>query len=141
MSKKYKSYGEKLRDPRWQKKRLEIMERDEWRCSRCLCDTRTLHVHHEGYKDGLEPWEYDEMDLMTLCDECHARRHGRTLRPDPVINIDITLADLLPETIVCVECHAVIDQSTGYGEGRGKYVCEKCMEPDPNVDYPPFGDK
>jgi len=30
------TYAEKLKDPRWQKKRLEIMERDEWTCQWCV---------------------------------------------------------------------------------------------------------
>ena len=28
-------YSEKLKDPRWQKKRLEILERDNFRCQYC----------------------------------------------------------------------------------------------------------
>ena len=65
------SYAEKLKDPRWQKKRLEIMQRDDWHC--CICgDNRTqLHVHHKRYLPGLMPWEYSCDDLMTLCDHCH----------------------------------------------------------------------
>lgn len=30
-----KSYAEKFKDPRWQKKRLKIMERDNWKCCEC----------------------------------------------------------------------------------------------------------
>ena len=39
-------YSEKLRDPRWQKRRLEILERDAWQCQACLSTAKTLHVHH-----------------------------------------------------------------------------------------------
>src|SRR5262245_56290118 len=53
------SYQEKLRDPRWQRKRLEILERDQWTCQRCHSTTKTLHVHHRIYRHGLEPWEID----------------------------------------------------------------------------------
>lgn len=28
-------YKEKLKDPRWQKKRLQIFERDDWCCQKC----------------------------------------------------------------------------------------------------------
>jgi hypothetical protein len=66
-----KTYAEKLKDPRWQKKRLEIFERDKWTCQACGDTTQTLNVHHRFYKSGLDPWEYNEVDLVTLCDNCH----------------------------------------------------------------------
>ncbi len=65
-----KSYSEKLRDPRWQKMRLKVFERDEWRCQLCSDETKTLHVHHRYYMK-VEPWEYPHDALMTLCEECH----------------------------------------------------------------------
>jgi hypothetical protein len=66
-----KTYSEKLKDPRWQKKRLEILNRDEWACANCGNNTKTLHVHHRYYITGNEPWEYDSDVLVTLCEECH----------------------------------------------------------------------
>jgi hypothetical protein len=68
-----KTYAEKLRDPRWQKRRLEILERDGFSCCMCGGNEKELHVHHSIYKRGVEPWEYDDRDLWTLCTECHAR--------------------------------------------------------------------
>lgn len=64
-------YQKKLLDPRWQKKRLEIFERDEWRCQRCQDSESTLQVHHRYYKRGISPWEYPDEALVTLCDGCH----------------------------------------------------------------------
>lgn len=66
-----KTYYEKLKDPRWQKKRLEILERDRFKCKVCGCADQELHVHHGYYEKNLEPWEYDESTLHTLCLECH----------------------------------------------------------------------
>lgn len=66
------SYADKLRDPRWQKKRLEILERDKWTCAGCKSTEKTLHVHHRLYVKGLDPWEYDSEYLLTVCDECHS---------------------------------------------------------------------
>lgn len=66
-------YLEKLRDPRWQKKRLEILSRDNWKCRYCQNAEQTLHVHHTFYKDGFEPWDYHDNSLMTLCADCHER--------------------------------------------------------------------
>lgn len=66
------TYAEQLRDPRWQKRRLEVLERDEWSCRRCGDDESELHVHHLRYITGKKPWEYDDEDLRTLCKKCHA---------------------------------------------------------------------
>lgn len=65
------SYSEKLLDPRWQKKRLTILSRDEWTCQHCGDTKTTLHVHHELY-EGNNPWDTDEVFLTTLCEECHS---------------------------------------------------------------------
>lgn len=65
------SYAQKLKDPRWQKKRLQIMERDNWSCRSCHTDKATLHVHHKYYAFGREPWDYHDDILITLCDRCH----------------------------------------------------------------------
>lgn len=68
-----KTYSEKLLDPRWQRKRLEILGRDGFSCRSCGSTTKTLHVHHLFYKKGAEPWDYNSGDLVTACDECHAQ--------------------------------------------------------------------
>lgn len=70
-----KTYSEKLKDPRWQKKRLEIMDRDSWACQDCGKDNGTLNVHHLRYINGKKPWEYKNNYLITLCDSCHAISH------------------------------------------------------------------
>lgn len=66
-----KSYYEKLKDPRWQRKRLEILERDGFACAVCGSNTSTLHVHHGFYRRNVEPWDYPSKSLHTLCEECH----------------------------------------------------------------------
>jgi hypothetical protein len=65
------TYSEKLRDPRWQQKRLRIFERDGWSCQRCHSTANTLHVHHRRYLPDAEPWDYPEKLLVTLCEFCH----------------------------------------------------------------------
>lgn len=69
-------YSEKLRDPRWQKKRLEIFNRDGWMCQMCGESKKELVVHHESYDSGLEPWEYSDDKLKTICVDCHEDEHG-----------------------------------------------------------------
>jgi hypothetical protein len=60
-----------LRDPRWQKKRLEVMQRDRFACQECDATDKTLNVHHCFYEYGNDPWEYPDQSLVTLCEECH----------------------------------------------------------------------
>ena len=65
------NYSSQLRDPRWQRKRLEIMERDKFSCRYCGDKEKTLNVHHVIYQRGKAPWEYDAGLLLTLCEDCH----------------------------------------------------------------------
>lgn len=63
------TYQEKLLDPRWQKKRLKILNRDDWACQACGDKEETLHVHHITYSKN--PWESKNINLITLCKSCH----------------------------------------------------------------------
>jgi hypothetical protein len=60
-----------LKDPRWQKMRLEILSRDDWTCQSCTNKEKTLNVHHRYYVRGNSPWEYPPESLVTLCEDCH----------------------------------------------------------------------
>jgi hypothetical protein len=65
-------YSDKLKDPRWQKVRLKVFERDEWTCQICFNKELQLKVHHKYYVQGKEPWDYPPDALVTLCEKCHA---------------------------------------------------------------------
>lgn len=69
------TYSEKFKDPRWQKKRLEILNRDNFMCDCCYDNKNTLHVHHRLYYKDRDPWDYDNILLVTLCDDCHSYQH------------------------------------------------------------------
>jgi 5-methylcytosine-specific restriction endonuclease McrA len=69
------TYYEKLKDPKWQKIRLKIFNRDKWKCVICENEDQTLHVHHTYYKKNSEPWDYDLDTLKTLCSQCHKFQH------------------------------------------------------------------
>lgn len=71
---KKKSYSEKLLDPRWQKRRLEILQSRGFECESCGSKTDTLHVHHCFYERGLNPWEYPDFSFKCLCADCHNSR-------------------------------------------------------------------
>lgn len=70
-----KTYFEKLKDPRWQKKRLEVLEHGGWSCEHCGDSGSTLHVHHRQYFKGREPWDYEVGQLAVLCEDCHGFTH------------------------------------------------------------------
>jgi hypothetical protein len=65
------TYSEKLKDPRWQRLRLEVLDRDDFTCQICFDSTTTLSVHHRYYIKGREPWDYPLQLLITLCQPCH----------------------------------------------------------------------
>ncbi len=77
-----KSYSDKLKDPRWQRKRLEIFDRDNWMCVKCSDVSNTLHVHHKVYYPNTDPWMYQGKHLETLCVVCHQKEHDLIQVPE-----------------------------------------------------------
>lgn len=68
-----KTWYEKLKDPKWQRKRLKVMEEAEFKCENCYDSDKTLNVHHGYYEKGLDPWDYDSKTLWCLCEDCHTQ--------------------------------------------------------------------
>ncbi len=82
------TYAEQLKDPRWQRMRLEIMERDGWACRRCASTTKTLNVHHIAYFPHVEPWNYPPHMLITLCEEDHLdEEQGKSISDARLIEV------------------------------------------------------
>ncbi len=67
------SFEEQIKDPSWQRKRLEILKRDEWMCQICFSDENQLQVHHKRYKKNTHYWDYDDSNFISLCCDCHSR--------------------------------------------------------------------
>lgn len=65
------TYSELLRNPLWQKKRLEILERESFTCQLCSDKETELHIHHKKYIRGKLPWEYENDNFQVLCKHCH----------------------------------------------------------------------
>jgi len=82
------TYAEKLKDPRWQRKRLEIMSRDKFTCQDCDSTTETLHVHHRYYISKREPWDYPSFAYITNCEDCHNIHHKNIEHGKPEENIE-----------------------------------------------------
>lgn len=102
-------YSKKFKDPRWQKKRLEILNRDDWQCSLCNDEKETLHIHHLYYKKNKNPWDYPNDALITLCESCHSSMH------EGITTIMKFIAD----------DPAIMRRVIGYIKGvNGEYACE-----------------
>ena len=97
-----KKYSDKLKDPRWQKKRLEVLKRDEWQCQRCHDSKSMLAVHHRRYLVGKEPWDYPDELLITLCENCH--EDEREARPD----YEDDLLSILREKFFADDIHSIL---------------------------------
>jgi hypothetical protein len=77
---KKNDFTDQYNDPRWQKKRLEIMERDRFVCNECGDADSKLNVHHRYYIKGKKIWDYQSDILITLCDDCHKSIHEDLLK-------------------------------------------------------------
>lgn len=130
------SYSEKLSDPRWQRLRLKIMERDQFACKRCGSKTDTLHVHHIVYEKGLDPWDYDGHQLVTLCKACHGIADDQTvlypyrllmarsnLSADELWALGtclwrLSVSGSLRHALQCLQAHAATDPSDSTHENQ-----------------------
>ena len=76
------TYGALMFDPRWRARRAEILQRDKNRCVNCN-DTTSLQVHHRQYHFIVRenkfkmPWDYPGHLMITLCEPCHKKGHGK----------------------------------------------------------------
>jgi len=73
MLKSKKWYGDALQSPLWQRRRLEVLQRDNFTCTLCTDNRTQLAVHHLSYAG--KPWEVNIDDLKTVCVHCHAIIH------------------------------------------------------------------
>lgn len=72
-----KSYSDKLKSPKWQKKRLEILNLRGFKCELCGDEENQIQVHHRFYLKGREPWQYDNDVFQVLCENCHDKNHKK----------------------------------------------------------------
>lgn len=87
------SYKEDLLNPKWQKKRLEIFERDEWTCQFCGSKKKTLAVHHKKYLKGKKPWQYPKRLLITACEPCHTILGKKTLIRENLAKLELKITE------------------------------------------------
>lgn len=71
------NYEDQLKTSAWMQRKYDILKRDNFVCSECLCDNfeRPLEVHHVTYIANRKAWEYQDYLLVTLCRDCHQKEH------------------------------------------------------------------
>ena len=85
------------------------MERDNYTCLECGCTMPKdceLHVHHKHYIYGLDPWEYRDSELITLCEDCHSEIHSNTDIPHYRWNKATNMLEEL-ELTPCTRCGGI----------------------------------
>lgn len=97
---KYNSYRDLLKHPEWQRKRTEVLNRDDFTCQLCGDKGTTLHVHHHQYIGGNLPWEYPLENFITYCEICH--QIVESLKETNYQLLSLSKADeqILPHSIV-----------------------------------------
>lgn len=68
-------FKDQYKHPLWQKRRLDVLEKNGFECSCCGDSESQLHVHHRQYFKGRKVWEYADDELEVLCDSCHEEAH------------------------------------------------------------------
>lgn len=81
--------------PSWQRRKSEILGRDNWTCQRCKSTEATLTVHHKSYVWDASLrlfnllWDYPDGDLITLCIDCHNQETARLKNLETVVYFSI----------------------------------------------------
>lgn len=91
-----RTYAEKLKDPRWQRKRLEVFERAKFKCEDCGRSDKTLHAHHCFYVSRRNPWEYN-LGLICVCESCHTARQAT--EQDVYMHLALRMRFMSPEEL------------------------------------------
>ena len=90
------TYSEKLSDPRWQKKRLLILERDNFSCVKCQADDVQLQIHRlpggqldlstdGGHLQRQRAGQLCVADLQTS-EHCLPEHTGHLIPPPPALH-------------------------------------------------------
>lgn len=98
------AYADKLRDSRWQEKRLRVLDRDGFKCRNCPKDNREVQVHHFDYFSFIDPWEYPMDMLVTLCISCHEKEKLRWKAEFYLLN-SLRMKGFLVEDLTRLSCN------------------------------------
>jgi 5-methylcytosine-specific restriction endonuclease McrA len=68
------NYNELLKTHSWELKRKEVLERDNYHCTKCG-SKGNLNVHHIHYVQGFNPINQPICTMESLCFICHKKEH------------------------------------------------------------------
>ncbi|MGN6438511.1 MAG: HNH endonuclease [Agriterribacter sp.] len=98
-------YPDRLNTPQWQKRRLEIITRDNCTCRYCSDQSTKLDIHHKYYITGKEPYEYPDEALVSACKPCHeCITILQELGHDAIVSVKLGNPSL-PEMIIILMVH------------------------------------
>jgi len=64
--------------------RKRILERDNYRCTECGSGM-DLNVHHILLVKDIPDKEYTEENCITLCNDCHKKKHFKNIKEDDIV--------------------------------------------------------
>lgn len=109
-------FWQKYKDPRWQRRRLEIMQRADFRCENCEDEGSTLNVHHKIYRKKADPWDYGDDELLCLCETCHEQWHDVRNRLNEAIakmsGVDLEQVTGYAEALLLFQDHEAVEKIT-----------------------------
>lgn len=82
-------YEKLLKSDYWRGYSYSLIKERNFTCEDCgrqfLNERNKLQVHHLIYRD-TNPWSYNPDEVVVLCEECHKRRHGIIIEPEPIFS-------------------------------------------------------
>lgn len=68
---KKKDFRKQYLSKEWYELSKKIKARDKNTCQMCGRNDRPVSVHHLIYHEGHKVWEYNDEELICICDRCH----------------------------------------------------------------------
>lgn len=68
-------YEKLLKDERWADFRAKVLFERGDKCEVCRKSNVVCQIHHNVYRYGLKPWQYEPEDVTVLCEQCHSDYH------------------------------------------------------------------
>lgn len=87
-------------NPQWQRRRLEILNRDNFTCQRCYDTETQLEVHHVVYRNRTKYQDYLDKELITLCRKCHQHETENLDRSIEFLVYQIRTSGMLSDEIM-----------------------------------------
>lgn len=106
------NYSQLLKVPEWQKKRLEIFNRDGFKCTQCGNDREEIQIHHIEYFEGRMPWDYPGELLTTLCKTCHQKETNDRPKWEKYLLQSLKSKGFLAADILCMS--VLIDKGSAF---------------------------